>query len=220
MSTTSILRRETPEDYRKAEEVTREAFWNHYAPGCDEHYLLHTMRKVEAFLPELDMVAEVDGALVGQIAYTGAKLLGDDGGTHRVLTFGPLSVLPGYQGRGIGGALIRETVRMAKALGHRAILLYGDPDYYSRFGFAAAETFGIGTGDDLYAPALQALELAPGALAGLAGRFVEDAVYHVDASASRDFDSGFAPKERRDDLPSQARFLQLLSMARPREPKA
>ncbi len=220
MANEIILRMETPEDYRNAEALTREAFWNQYAPGCDEHYLLHLMRPAEAYVPELSFVAEVGGTLVGQIAYTRAPILGDDGGAHEVLTFGPLSVLPGHQGRGIGGALIRETVRIAKTLGFRAILIYGDPDYYSRFGFVAAETFDIGTGDNLYAPALQALELVPGALAGLAGRFVEDAVYHVDASASRDFDGGFPPRERRDDLPSQARFQQMLRMVRPREPKA
>ena len=64
------LRPETPADYREAENVTREAFWNHFAPGCNEHYLLHVMRGSPAFVPELDFVAELDGRIVGLVACT------------------------------------------------------------------------------------------------------------------------------------------------------
>ncbi|MBS3977105.1 MAG: hypothetical protein KGZ75_10340 [Syntrophomonadaceae bacterium] len=53
------MRLEEPADYRKVEELTREAFWNHHLPGCDEHYLLHIMRDCGAFIRELDFVAEV-----------------------------------------------------------------------------------------------------------------------------------------------------------------
>ena len=50
-----ILRRETPPDYKTVENVTREAFWNHHGPGCEEHYLMHIMRDADAFIPELDL---------------------------------------------------------------------------------------------------------------------------------------------------------------------
>jgi len=59
------LRNETVSDYRTVEELTREAFWNHHVPGCDEHYLLHIMRKADSFIHELDIVAEVNGKIVG-----------------------------------------------------------------------------------------------------------------------------------------------------------
>ena len=57
------LRTEQPADYRETENVTREAFWNLYSPGCCEHYLLHVMRDSPAFVPELDLVAERDGRM-------------------------------------------------------------------------------------------------------------------------------------------------------------
>lgn len=60
---------------------SREAFWNQYVPRCNEHYLLHIMRKADSFIHELDIVAEVNGKVVGNI-------------------FGPISVLPTFQGIG------------------------------------------------------------------------------------------------------------------------
>ena len=62
-----IIRRETEADYRKTEELTREAFWNVYRPGCMEHYVLHRYRSDPAFVPELDFVMESDGKLIGQV---------------------------------------------------------------------------------------------------------------------------------------------------------
>ena len=63
------LRLELPEDYRESEEVMREAFWNYYAPGCDEHYLLHIMRNTPNFIPELDYVAISEGKIVGVVVF-------------------------------------------------------------------------------------------------------------------------------------------------------
>lgn len=67
------LRLEKPEDHRLVEELTREAFWGTNNPGCDEHFLVHKLRTVSAFVPELDFVAEVDGKIVGNIMYSDAK---------------------------------------------------------------------------------------------------------------------------------------------------
>lgn len=211
------LRLEQSADYRNVEELTREAFWNHYVPGCNEHYLLHIMRDCGAFIRELDIVAEIDGEIVGNIVYTKAKILGDDGISREVLSFGPVSVLPAFWEKGIGSALIEYTIVRAKESGYRAILIYGDPAYYKRFGFIPAETFGIGTPDNMYAEPLQALELWEGALSGCNGRFFEDAIYGVDEDAAAEFDTTFPHKELQDDLPSQERFRYLLGLRRPRE---
>lgn len=211
------LRSEAPEDYRAVEELTREAFWNHYRPGCDEHYLAHVLREAEAFIRELDVVAEADGKIVGNIMYTRAQVLGDDGQSHPVLTFGPLSVLPAFQGLGIGTMLIEHTKRLARALGHGAILIYGDPAYYARTGFAPAKTYGIGTREDMYAAALLALELEEGALANCPGRFLEDDAYAVDEEKARSFDQSFPPKPLQTGFASQDRFLELAGMYSPRK---
>lgn len=203
------LRRENAADYRETEALTREAFWNNHVPGCDEHYLLHVMRDAESFIPKLDYVAVLGDKIIGHIAYTHARIITGDGASHPALSFGPLSVLPAYQSRGVGGALIRHTLALARDMGHQAVLIYGDPAYYCRFGFAAAEQYGIRTSAGLYHAALQAYALVPGALSGLAGRFEEDAVYQIDSSAAAEFDKSFPAKEK-STAPSQARFQELL----------
>ncbi|MPM76009.1 hypothetical protein SDC9_123004 [bioreactor metagenome] len=175
------------------------------------------MRKCAAFLPTLDFVAVSDGKIVGNIVYTTAKLVADKGTTHTVLSFGPLSVLPDYQGRGIGKMLIEHTKKIATDLGYDAILIYGDPVYYKRFGFVAAEQFGIRTADNMYADALQVCVLKNNVLSGLAGRFVEDEIYNMDSSAAEQFDKTFVPKEKLSDTPSQKHFLEMIQLRRKAE---
>ena len=72
-----IIRPETPADYREAENLTREAFWNVYRPGCLEHYVLHCYRNDPDFIPELDFVMEKDGKLIGQVIYVKAVMTAD-----------------------------------------------------------------------------------------------------------------------------------------------
>ena len=62
-----IFRPEEEKDFKIVENLTREAFWNVYRPGCNEHFILHNLRKSQAFIKELDFVAEVDGSIVGNI---------------------------------------------------------------------------------------------------------------------------------------------------------
>jgi predicted N-acetyltransferase YhbS len=73
-------------------------------------------------------------------------------------------------------------------MGHSAILIYGDPEYYERFGFVPAERFGIGSSDNMYMDVLQALELWDGTLSGCQGRFFEDSIFDIDADAAAEFD--------------------------------
>jgi predicted N-acetyltransferase YhbS len=214
---TVLIRLETARDHREVENVTREAFWNHHVPGCDEHYLAHVLRNSTCFLPELDFVAESGGSIIGNIMYTRATIFGDDEREYPVLSFGPLSVLPDWQGKGVGSALVRHSLAEAKKRGHAAVLIYGDPAFYGRLGFTPAERFGICTADEFYLDALQAVELIPGALNGKAGRFCEDPAYHIDEQEAEDFDAEFPEKERVSGLPSQQRFLQQIEMRRPRK---
>lgn len=211
-----ILRRETPPDYKTVENVTREAFWNHHGPGCEEHYLMHIMRDADAFIPELDFVAEVDGEIVGNIVYTKAKIVDDQEVPYEVLSFGPISVLPAYQGKGIGGELIEHTKWLAKEMGYKAILIYGDPEYYKKFGFVQAEQYDIRTPDNYYAVPLQACVLHPGALSNITGRFFEDETFHFDEEAVKEFDQAFPEKALEEGLPSQIRFGELVQMKKPR----
>ncbi len=191
------IRLEEPADYRTVEELTRDAFWGMSRPGCDEHLLAHKLRKVAAFVPELDFVAEVDGKIVGNIIYSKAKVLDDAGTEHEVLTFGPISVLPEYQSQGIGQALLRHTIAEAKRLGYRAILFFGHPDYYPRVGFKRASEFGIVTASGKSFDAFMAMPLLDGALDGITGRFYEDPVFEdLPPEEVDEFDKGFPPKEK------------------------
>lgn len=211
------LRQEKPADYQETENLTREAFWNQYAPGCSEHYILHVMRNCPAFVPELDIVAEADGKIVGNVIYTKAVIAGDDGKKYEVLCLGPISVLPEYQRKGIGRKMIEDTQKQAKEMGFRAVLLCGDPKLYSRMGFVPAETFGIRTGENKYMAALQAFELYEGALSGAKGRYYEDSVFAAEEEAVREFDRHFPEKERLTGTPSQKRFEIVAGMMREAE---
>ena len=89
-----IIRNEEEKDYRVTENLTREAFWNVYRPGCMEHYVLHCLRKDKAFVPELDFVMELNGEMIGQVIYVRSEIESDDGRKIPVMTFGPISIAP------------------------------------------------------------------------------------------------------------------------------
>jgi predicted N-acetyltransferase YhbS len=190
------LRLEQPQDHRVVEEMTREAFWGMNHPDCDEHLLAHKLRGIPAFVPELDYVAEVDGKIVGNIMYSKGKIVDPEGQEYEVLNFGPLSVLPEYQNCGVGKALMRHTIAKAKRLGYRAILFFGHPDYYPRFGFKRAQMYNITTSDGKNIDAFMAMPLYDSALYGITGCYYEDPVFNLDEEEKTEFDKSFPYKEK------------------------
>ena len=92
-----IIKNEGEKDYRIVEELTREAFWNLYVPGCTEHFILHNLRNSVDFIPELDFIAEKEGQIVGHIVYSRGKIQDKKGVEKEVISFGPVSVLPRFQ---------------------------------------------------------------------------------------------------------------------------
>lgn len=205
------MRNENEKDYRIVEELTREAFWNHYIPGCVEHYVLHNLRKSKDFIPELDFVAEIDGQIVGNIVYSRGVIMNNQGVEHKIICFGPVSVLPRLQKQGIGSALIINTLKAARLMDYPAVCIYGDPRCYSRFGFRCAEKYDIKTSDDKFAVALQVLELKPDVLNNLSGRFVETEAFHFDEDQFAEFDATFEYKEKAE-TDSQKEFKILASL--------
>jgi predicted N-acetyltransferase YhbS len=199
------LRHETPEDYRAVETLTREAFWNLFVPGCDEHYLVHVLRDHPDFLPELDLVALVDGRIVGNIMYTRSRLVGAGGTAFATATFGPVSVLPECQGRGIGAALIRRTLEEAASLGFKAVVIEGHPYNYCKHGFKGSWSCGVSDAAGRFPFSLLVRELAAGCLAGGAWRFHPSAVYEIDADAAALFDRSF-PEKKKEYRPTQEEF--------------
>ncbi len=210
----TVIRNTEPSDYKETENLMREAFWNHYSPGCSEHYLVHIMRNHPTFVRELDFVAIVDGKIVGNVVYLKSIIKADDDITHEVLSLGPIAVHPDYQRKGIGRAMIDHTRNLARQMGFKAILLCGEPNYYSRQGFVPAETLGIRTADNMYFAALHVCELYENALAGVHGLYYEDEIYFVDENVVIEFDKGFPYKEKVEGTLTQERFNQVITMMR------
>ena len=206
-----IIRNEKINEYRTVEELTREAFWNLYVPGCNEHFVLHNLRSSTDFIPELDFVAQREGRIVGHIIYTRGIIKDKQGTEKEVISFGPVSVLPAFQKQGVGSALIFHTINIAKAMGYPAIFIYGDPRYYCRFGFRCAEKYDIKTADGKFAIALLALELRQNALNNMPGRFIENTAYEVDERKFKEYDSTFPYKEK-TETDSQREFRILASL--------
>ena len=195
------IRQERLDEHHAVEELTRDTFWDKLWGAedgqiCDEHLLVHRLRTSPALVPELNLVAVLGGKLVGHIIYTKSKIVSDTGTSHEMLTFGPLSVRPGYQGLGIGRALMSHSFAVAKGLGYRAVLIFGHADYYPRVGFRRAAEFGITTHDGKIFDPFMAYPLYDGAMDGIQGRYYLDPVYEgLTQEDAREFDKRFPARE-------------------------
>lgn len=137
-----MIRLEEERDYFAVENLTREAFWNVYCPGCVEHYLIHKLRHEDCFIKELDFVLEKDNYVIGHIAY--AKSFIKQGKNKKeVILFGPVSILPEYQHLGYGKRLIEYSMDRAKEMGYGAVVITGYPEYYQKFGFENASKYSL-----------------------------------------------------------------------------
>lgn len=132
------IRRETPQDYDAVYEVTKNAFATAEHSDGDEQNLVVRLRKSTAFIPELSLVAEQNGKIIGHIMFTKLKA-----GNTTQLSLAPLSVAPDFQKQGIGGMLISEGHKIARQLGYEYSILVGHPSYYPRFGYVNAADFGF-----------------------------------------------------------------------------
>ena len=150
------VRSETAADQSAVFDVNTAAFERE-----KEARLVNALRASDAFVPELSLVAEKDGAIVGYILFTQMEFTNNS--NHRGLAIGPVSVAPNMQRLGIGAALIKIGIEKARKLGFDSVILLGHPDYYPRFGFLPASNWNITT--PYNAPhATFALELKQGAL--------------------------------------------------------
>lgn len=191
-----LLRKETETDWHAAEWVTKKAFWNLHVPGCDEHLLVHKLRQDASYVPELTRVAEIGGRIVGAIYYAVGRVQDGDRQTE-VLTFGPLCVDPEFQRMGIGGALLDTTLGLAAQLGWKAVIIYGEPEYYPRHGFCTCDRFGITTPEGENFPAFMGKELIPNGLDGVHGQFYDPPVYFdLPQEELEEFDKGFPYLEK------------------------
>ena len=200
-----IIRQERKEEQRAVEHLVRESFWNVYRPGCLEHYVLNQLRDDPAFVPELDLVMEKDGQLIGQNMFMRAVIKTDDGRVIPIMTMGPICIAPAFKRQGYGKKLLDTSLEKAAQLGCGALCFEGNIDFYGKSGFSFARTYGIryhglpeGADDSFFL----CRELKPGYLAGVSGEYAPPQGYFVDEAAAEAFDKAFAPKEKRK-LPGQ-----------------
>ncbi|MGN1100555.1 MAG: GNAT family N-acetyltransferase [Huintestinicola sp.] len=191
-----IIRNETENDHREVETLIREAFWNLNFPGCDEHFLSHILRSHKDFIPELDLVAELDGRIIGSVMYTKSRLTDESGNTKESLTFGPLAVLPEFQRKGVGKAILERSFEIAKSLGYEVIVIFGSPANYVARGFKSSKKFNISLEGDFFPTAMLVKELNEGVLDGRKMIFSESSAFHFDSLEAEKFDSLFPPKNK------------------------
>ena len=188
------IRLEEKDDYIKVEELTREAFWNLYRPGCDEHYLVHTMRNHPDFITDLDFVAEKDGMIIGSIMYTKSYVINEQNERIETSTFGPLCVHPDFQRIGIGTKLIEYTKEFIVKKGYPAIIILGDPHNYCKHGFKNGKDYNISTFDGKYPLGLLVLELEEGVFQNHQWRYKESDAYDIDSEKVDEYDQIFPEK--------------------------
>lgn len=192
-----IIRLEEEQDYREVEMVARAAFYREerikeIGIGCTEHYMIHELRNSEG-IKDLSFVAILDEKIVGHVIYSYSYILKEDRKRFETLNLGPLSVLPEFQKQGIGSKLMQFSIDKARELGYGAIIFFGHPTYYPRFGFVEAKNFGVTTAWGANFPAFMAMELIQGYLKEAQGKYFEADIYDEGKTeeSSKEYDKLF-----------------------------
>lgn len=193
------IRLENETEYREVENLVRESFWNVYRPGCLEHFVLHELRKNPDFVPELDLILEKDGKIIGQNMFMRAVIQSDDGREIPIMTMGPIGILPEFKRMGYGKFLLDHSLERAAERGCGALCFEGNIDFYGKSGFRPASEFGIryhGLPEGEDASFFLCRELIPGYLDDITGEYTPPKGYFVDEKAAEEFDKIFPPKEK------------------------
>ena len=194
-----FIRLETPADHAEVEYLVRESFWNVYRPGCLEHYVLHCLRKDEAFVPELDFVMEKNNRIIGQNMFMHAFIKADDGRKIPIMTMGPICIANELKRKGYGKILLDYSIEKAKEMGAGVLCFEGNIDFYGKSGFTYASEFGIryhGLPEGEDASFFLCKELIPGYLDGVTGEYATPEGYFVDKAKAEEFDKQFPYKEK------------------------
>ncbi len=137
-----IIRQEQEKDYSAVFTLIESSFKHLQESDHKEQFLVERLRKSDAFIPELSLVAENEEKIIGYILLSKVEIISND---KKIITLAlaPIAVLPEYQRKGIGKALIAEAHKRAILSGYTSIVLLGHKDYYPQFGYRKASEFGI-----------------------------------------------------------------------------
>ena len=161
-----LLRQETPEDQPAVKNVLDAAFGQ-----SDESLMVERLRQSPEYIPELSLIAERNGVVVGCIHFS-RLIIRSGAADHFSLSLAPVAVLPEFQNRGIGTLLIREGLERARELGFSSVVVIGHPAYYPRFGFKPAGRWDITALFPVPGEAFMAMELVKGGLDGVSGTVI------------------------------------------------
>ncbi|MBS5150438.1 MAG: N-acetyltransferase [Butyricicoccus pullicaecorum] len=150
-------------DHRAIYQMVKKAFSGSQISDGQEQNWIVKQRGGKGYIPQLELVAENQGDIIGHILMT----VHEDHEMASIapaLYLAPLSVAPMFQRQGVGSALVKAACEYGAALGYRAVFLVGDPAYYSRFGFRSVTEFGLQNCSQIPDIYVQAVELHPDAL--------------------------------------------------------
>lgn len=192
-----IIRNEEQKDYKRAEEVAREAFWNLYFPGCHEHYVLHKLREHNDYIKELSFIIEIEGSIEGGIYYTRSKIVLDDGSALDTISFGPVFISPKFHRQGLGKKLITHSLNIAKKQGYCGVLTLGYPYHYELYGFRGGKQYNISMPDGNFYKGLLVLPLIEDAFKNISGYAEFSDVFEVTQEDVDAYDQLFPLKEKK-----------------------
>ena len=216
------IRLEKTRDYREVENLTREAFWNVYRPGCTEHFVLNQYRTSPDFIPELDFVMVEDGRIIGHVMFSKASItlapspaergavaqeaspMGGalEGASFPSWTLGPISIHPDYKRKGYGLKLLQYALEKAKEMGIGLLQMEGNIEFYKHAGFDLASKLNIhyhAEPKNAEVPYFLALELIPGYWGNREGTYCPPKGYFVadeNPEAFEAYEATFPQKEK------------------------
>ena len=199
---TMTIRLEQPKDYREVENLTREAFWNVYHPGCTEHYVLNQYRTNPDFIPGLDLVMIEDDKIIGHVMFSKAEIILDDGTNFPSWTFGPISIHPDYKRKGYGLKLLLYALEKARTMGIGLLQMEGNIEFYRHAGFDLASKLKIhyhAEPRESEVPYFLAQELIPGYWGNREGTYCPPKGYFVadeNPEAFEAYEATFPQKEK------------------------
>lgn len=159
-----LIRKEAKEDFRAVYAINQEAFGQD-----DEAKLVDALRKSDAFIPQLSLVATIADEIVGHILFTKIKIIANDQNEFDSLALAPMAVKSGFQKQGIGGQLIKHGLSIATELGYQSVIVLGHEHYYPKFGFVAADKWNIKAPFDVPANVFMGIELIENGLKNVSG---------------------------------------------------
>lgn len=164
-----IIRPELNTEYNTTEEIIKKAFLYEEYSDKKEHLLVNRIRKSDAFIHELSLVAlNQSEDVIGHILLSKINIV-DGNNEVDSLALAPVSVTPEYQKKGIGSQLIHAALKNAKDLGYHSIIVLGHKDYYPKFGFKPASLWNIQAPFEVPDEVFMALELTPNSLEKVQG---------------------------------------------------